>query len=353
MVLGTSDVRLIDMTRAFASVGNKGVRVVPYGIRKVVTADGRLLYQHDNEKAACSSLPGCGGDDGLAPVGSADRHRPRRRSAGRSRARPAPRAPTRTAGSSAFRAASPPACGWAATMPAPIAGLQGGTAPARAFHDFMAVAVARRPVEQFETQVPMPDWQLTPEEEMYGDVAFDAMVPLVDENGIRSRPPQVIRNAGSSSRMIRPDGTGDPTSRSCDQALPTRQAPQPQQPSASQPQRPHLRSVSAAADPRKTRPNPLQRGHWPPPGGTEQPRLERLELRAVIQMYEMRHFMCDDVSPHLRRSEDQPPAEPDPPDDEQLPQRRAASPTLTAAQRHSRRLAISAVSLTWSRAPGA
>src|SRR5215217_5915423 len=50
MVLGTSDVRLIDMTRAFAAVSNKGVGVTPYGIRKVVTADGRLLYQHDGEE---------------------------------------------------------------------------------------------------------------------------------------------------------------------------------------------------------------------------------------------------------------------------------------------------------------
>src|SRR5438067_4203099 len=47
MVLGTSDVRLLDMTRAFASVANKGVAVTPYGIRRVVTADGRMLYQHE------------------------------------------------------------------------------------------------------------------------------------------------------------------------------------------------------------------------------------------------------------------------------------------------------------------
>ena len=50
----------------------------------------------------------------------------------------------------------------------PLPGLRGGS-PARAFHDFMSLAVANRPVEQFETQVPMPDWQLTPEEEVYGD----------------------------------------------------------------------------------------------------------------------------------------------------------------------------------------
>jgi penicillin-binding protein 1A len=66
----------------------------------------------------------------------------------------------------------------------PVRGLYGGTAPARAFHDFMAVAVANRPVEQFETQVPMPDWQLEPEEQYLGDDYIDLNTqPLVDENG--------------------------------------------------------------------------------------------------------------------------------------------------------------------------
>ncbi|MDB5680762.1 MAG: family penicillin-binding protein, partial [Sphingomonas bacterium] len=37
MVLGSNDVRVIDMTRAFASVANKGVAVTPYGITKVTS----------------------------------------------------------------------------------------------------------------------------------------------------------------------------------------------------------------------------------------------------------------------------------------------------------------------------
>ncbi|MCA1654707.1 MAG: transglycosylase domain-containing protein, partial [Sphingomonadales bacterium] len=47
MVLGTSDVRLIEMTKAFAAVNNHGISVSPYAIRKVVTADGRLLYNRE------------------------------------------------------------------------------------------------------------------------------------------------------------------------------------------------------------------------------------------------------------------------------------------------------------------
>jgi penicillin-binding protein 1A len=47
----------------------------------------------------------------------------------------------------------------------PVPGLQGGTAPARAFAQFMRVAVASRPVEQFETQVKLPDYQIEPDDE--------------------------------------------------------------------------------------------------------------------------------------------------------------------------------------------
>jgi penicillin-binding protein 1A len=66
----------------------------------------------------------------------------------------------------------------------PVGGLQGGTAPARAFHDFMVTAVANRPVEQFETEVPMPDWQLEPEEQLWGaNEVLPGDQPLVDADG--------------------------------------------------------------------------------------------------------------------------------------------------------------------------
>src|SRR5687768_10430991 len=46
MALGSSEVRLLDMTRAFASVAAKGNAVMPYGIKRVTTGDGAILYQH-------------------------------------------------------------------------------------------------------------------------------------------------------------------------------------------------------------------------------------------------------------------------------------------------------------------
>src|SRR3546814_1944160 len=40
------------MTAAFAAVARKGVSVQPYGITKVTTADGRLLYQRAPERGS-------------------------------------------------------------------------------------------------------------------------------------------------------------------------------------------------------------------------------------------------------------------------------------------------------------
>src|SRR3954453_12124304 len=187
MVLGTSDVRLIDMTRAFASVANQGVSVAPYAIRRVVTADGRMLYQHDAEEGRVLVAPwvAAGMTDLLQSAvltGTGRAAQIGRPVAGK----------TGTTSSNKdgwFIGFSHGFCAgvWMGRDDArPVGGLQGGTAPARAFHDFMSVAVANRPVEQFETQVPVPDWQLTPEEEMYGDMAVDAnaMQPMVDENGM-------------------------------------------------------------------------------------------------------------------------------------------------------------------------
>jgi penicillin-binding protein 1A len=67
-----------------------------------------------------------------------------------------------------------------------IPGLQGGRAPARAFHDFMQRAVASRPAENFEIAVQMPEWAVSePDEQTW----FEA-----PDNGV----------------MVNPDGSGPP-----------------------------------------------------------------------------------------------------------------------------------------------
>jgi penicillin-binding protein 1A len=65
---------------------------------------------------------------------------------------------------------------------AAVPGLQGGTAPARAFAAYMRYAVRNRPVEPFETDLKLPDWQLEPDEEyMFGGDPDDYY--YIDEQG--------------------------------------------------------------------------------------------------------------------------------------------------------------------------
>jgi penicillin-binding protein 1A len=246
MVLGTSDVRLLDMTRAFASVANKGVAVTPYGIRRVVTADGRMIYSHDSDEQRVLVAPWVAAEmtdllQSAVLSGTGRAAQIGRPVAGK----------TGTTSSNkdgwfiGFSSGLTTGVWMGRDDARTVAGLQGGTAPARAFHDFMNVAVARRPVEQFETQVPMPDWQLTPEEEVYGDQAIDAngMQPMVDENGMPLGTPAPGEPAYPGQQpMVRPDGTGEPTQQELDQAFPPQQQPrqvtppQPRQPPQRQPQ---------------------------------------------------------------------------------------------------------------------
>ncbi|HEX6071588.1 MAG TPA: PBP1A family penicillin-binding protein [Sphingomicrobium sp.] len=233
MVLGTSDVRLIDMTRAFASVANKGVAVTPYGIRKVVTADGRLLYQRDPSEDRVLVAPWVAAEmtdllQSAVLTGTGRAAQIGRPVAGK----------TGTTSSNkdgwfiGFSSGLTTGVWMGRDDARTVGGLQGGTAPARAFHDFMAAAVANRPVEQFETQVPMPDWQLTPEEEMFGDTALDAnaMVPLVDENGMPLSPPPAEPGYPQQQPMVRPDGTGEPAQPWLDQVPPPQQQQRQRQP---------------------------------------------------------------------------------------------------------------------------
>ena len=262
MVLGTSDVRLIDMTRAFASVNNKGVAVTPYAIRKVVTADGRQLYQHDSSEERVLVAPWVAAEmtDLLQSAVLT----------GTGRAAQIGRPVAGKTGTTSYNKdgwfigfSSGLTTGvWMGRDDArSVAGLQGGTAPARAFHDFMIVAVANRPVEQFETQVPIPDWQLTPEEEMYGDTALDenAVQPMmVDENGMPIGMPPPEPRMPQQQPMVRPDGTGEPTQQELDQAFPPQPQPRVITPQPRQPQ-----PQPQPTDPRS-----------PPPPDPSQPRPE-------------------------------------------------------------------------------
>jgi penicillin-binding protein 1A len=204
MVLGTSNVRLIEMTKAFASVGNHGVAIVPYAIRKVVTADGRLLYNREANDSRVLVAPWVAAEMTDLLQSAVLSGTGRAAQIGR---------PNKDGWFIGFSSGLTTGVWMGRDDARPIPGLQGGTAPARAFRDFMTVATANRPIEQFETQVPIPDWQLEPDEEAMG-LGLDGNLvapeaPLVDADGNPIPPTDRQLPIGAPGQpAVRPDGTG-------------------------------------------------------------------------------------------------------------------------------------------------
>ncbi|MCU6454230.1 PBP1A family penicillin-binding protein [Sphingomonas sp. A2-49] len=191
MVLGTSDVRLIDMTRAFASVAAKGVAVTPYGITRV-TANGQEIYRHEVDRSRVLVAPYVAAEMTDLLQTAVNTGTGRAAQIGRPVA-----GKTGTTTSSkdgwflGFSSGLTTGVWMGRDDARPIAGLHGGTAPARAFAAFMKPATASRPIEQFETQVTLPEWQLEPDEETYfGQPDAETGGQMVDENGNPIPQPQ-------------------------------------------------------------------------------------------------------------------------------------------------------------------
>ena len=166
MVLGSNEVRLIDMTRAFAAVSANGQAIEPYGIVKVSTTAGRVLYQHAAKQGA-SLVPAsvsAGITDLLqtaVSIGTGRAAQIGRPVAGKTG--------TTTSNKDGwflgFSSGVTTGVWMGRDDDKPVPGLQGGAAPARAFAAYMKIAVAGRPVEQFQTQAQLPSWQLEPDDE--------------------------------------------------------------------------------------------------------------------------------------------------------------------------------------------
>ncbi len=181
MVLGTSDVRLIDMTHAFASIGNKGVDVAPFGIIRV-TAENETIYTHEVDRSRVLVAPTVAAQMTDLLQTAVNTGTGRAAQIGRPVA-----GKTGTTTSSkdgwflGFSSGLTTGIWMGRDDARPVAGLHGGTAPARAFAQFMKAAVAGRPIEQFDTQVTLPEAQLEPDAESYYG-APDNM-SFVDDDG--------------------------------------------------------------------------------------------------------------------------------------------------------------------------
>jgi penicillin-binding protein 1A len=191
MVLGSSDVRLIDLTRAYAGVSAKGHAVTPYGILKVTNDKGKVLYLHhvlDGPELVPPHVVGQMVDllQTAVNTGTGKAAQIGRPVAGK----------TGTTSSNkdgwfmGFSSGITTGVWMGRDDAKPVSGLQGGSAPARAFSAFMKVAVSGRKIEVFETKVKLPDWQLDTDDQAYiGDPDNGAFVdeagkPLPESGGL-------------------------------------------------------------------------------------------------------------------------------------------------------------------------
>ena len=172
---------MIDMTRAFASVAAKGRSVTPYGISKVTNIDGDVLYKAKPANSVQLVEPWvAGGMTDLMQTAVAT---------GTGRAANIGRPVAGKTGTTSsnkdgwflgFSSGLTTGVWMGRDDARSVGGLEGGRAPAQAWAAFMRVAVANRPVEQFDTEVTFPerleDEELVPLE---GEVGV-----LVDENGM-------------------------------------------------------------------------------------------------------------------------------------------------------------------------
>jgi penicillin-binding protein 1A len=205
MVLGTADVRLIDMTRAYAAVSARGAAITPYGITKVTTDTGKVIYQHQSDlsRVLIAEHVAAGMTDLLQTAvntGTGKNAAIGRPVAGK----------TGTTSSNkdgwflGFSSGITTGVWMGRDDAKPVGDLQGGRAPARTFAAFMKVAVAKRPIEQFDTKVTLPQWQLEPDEEVYFGKPDES--PLVDADG----NPLPSGDGGDPTAVPTPDlGGGD------------------------------------------------------------------------------------------------------------------------------------------------
>ena len=194
MVLGTSETRVIDMTQAFASVGANGRSITPYGISKVTTIDGEILYAATPAKsvqlvegwvaAAMTDLMQTAVATGTGRAANIGRP-------------VAGKTGTTTSNKDGwflgFSSGLTTGVWMGRDDARSIGGLEGGRAPAQAWAAYMRVAVSGRPVENFATEVTFPE-QLEGEELLLGEGGEGL---LLDENGMPIEGDPALEDPGA------------------------------------------------------------------------------------------------------------------------------------------------------------
>lgn len=260
MVLGSSEVRLIDMTRAFGSVSAKGMAIEPYGISKVTTTSGEVLYRRETppDSQLVPAYVIAGATDlmqAAVQTGTGSAAQIGRPVAGKTGTTSSNKDGWFVGFSSGITTGV-----WMGRDDAkPVPGLQGGRAPARAFAAYMRYAVKDRPVEEFDVTLDLPDWQLEPDEEaMFGD---PDEYYYIDENGNLIEPgrreptPSPFAPDGERDRLLERDRSPE-RDRPALQIPPPVNSPRPRDPPPAAASEDFLRRATGDLPPQGQSPQP-------------------------------------------------------------------------------------------------
>jgi penicillin-binding protein 1A len=194
MVLGTSDVTLLDMTQAYATIANQGTEARPYGITRIITANGAVLYERDDPPRRIVVAPYVAARmtdllQAAVETGTGRAAQIGRPLAGKTGTTSSNKdgwflgfTPVMTAGV------------WMGRDDArAVRGLAGGRAPARAFAAYMAKAVGGTPPEPLTTSLELePDpYFIEPDNEAYGITEGDQAAPDEAPRPVETNPPRL------------------------------------------------------------------------------------------------------------------------------------------------------------------
>ncbi|QXQ08716.1 PBP1A family penicillin-binding protein [Sphingosinicellaceae bacterium] len=192
MTLGTSDATLIEMTAAYAAIANNGNEVRPYGVTRITTAGGRVLYEREPSAPRVLVAPYVAANMTRLLQAAVETGTGRAAQIGRPLA-----GKTGTTSSNKdgwFLGFTPELTTgvWMGRDDArAVPGLQGGRAPARAFAAYMAKAVGGTPPSELNTAIEAPDaMNVEPDDQVYGidpgNVPADTVRP--DPEGVAPPP---------------------------------------------------------------------------------------------------------------------------------------------------------------------
>lgn len=169
MALGSSEVRLIELTQAYAGVASGGVETRPFGIVRVETWGGRLVWEREPGEPRALVAPDVAARMTGLMKAAVETGTGRQAQMGRE-----------LAGKTGTTSANKDAwfLGFTSDLVAgvwmgrddgrAVPGLAGAGAPARAFAAFMRAASRGRPAGTLNTEVPPADGFVEPDAEAYG-----------------------------------------------------------------------------------------------------------------------------------------------------------------------------------------